>query len=294
MVPQGIRSKRKEDKVSNKRQVALVKHEFRPEILKSVADFETQMNKAGFDVIDVDSGEDFRAAELTVVFGGDGTILRAVEVTRKFDIPIIGINYGHVGFLAEAEPNTLTDVVHSIKNRLWTVDQRMTIDIVVHRPDGSVEHSWALNEVSIEKDARSRMIETDLAVDDREVSSFKADAVLVSTPTGSTAYNFSAGGPIVWPNVEAILFLPIAAHALFTRPMVVGPESKLDVQIRADDALVWCDGRRCLEAPAGTIVTAYRGEKAVRLARIHNTPFSGRLVAKFDLPVHGWRNRRED
>ncbi|WP_235001786.1 NAD kinase [Arcanobacterium ihumii] len=280
--------------MSNKRQVALVKHEFRPEILKSVADFETQMNKAGFDVIDVDSGEDFRAAELTVVFGGDGTILRAVEVTRKFDIPIIGINYGHVGFLAEAEPNTLTDVVHSIKNRLWTVDQRMTIDIVVHRPDGSVEHSWALNEVSIEKDARSRMIETDLAVDDREVSSFKADAVLVSTPTGSTAYNFSAGGPIVWPNVEAILFLPIAAHALFTRPMVVGPESKLDVQIRADDALVWCDGRRCLEAPAGTIVTAYRGEKAVRLARIHNTPFSGRLVAKFDLPVHGWRNRRED
>ncbi|MBM7825325.1 NAD+ kinase [Arcanobacterium pluranimalium] len=276
------------------RQVALVKHASRADILESVDAFETEMNAAGFEVIDIDSGADFSHAELVVVFGGDGTILRAVEETRAFDIPVIGINYGHVGFLAEAEPNSLSDLVQAISARRWTVDQRMTIDVTVRRPDGSQERSWALNETSIEKDARSRMIETDLAVDGRGVSSFKADAVLMSTPTGSTAYNFSAGGPIVWPNVEAILLVPIAAHALFTRPMVVGPASELDVQIRSDDALVWCDGRRCIEAPAGTVISVRRGEKSVRLARIHDTPFSGRLVAKFDLPVQGWRNRRED
>ena len=228
--------------------------------------------------------------ELMIVIGGDGTILKAAELVHGLEIPILGINYGHVGFLAEVDPSSQANVVAAIAHQDWHVEQRMTIDVSVQLPDGTTRTSWALNEASIEKSSGSRMIETDIGVDGKPVSSFKTDSVLISTPTGSTAYNFSAGGPIVWPNVQAMILTPIAAHALFTRPMVVGPDSWLDVQIRADNAHIWCDGRREIHAPQGSTVQVRRGIYPVLLARLSNDPFSQRLVKKLHLPVHGWRD----
>ena len=284
---------------STSRVVAIVTHESRDAVILSAQSFRNSLRAVGIDAQIVETRVQMEALadlELVVVIGGDGTILKAAELVRGMSIPIMGINYGHVGFLAEVDPSSQPEVVAAIKARKWSVEQRMTLDVTVYMPSGEQMTSWALNEISIEKGPGSRMIETDIGVDGRPVSSFKTDSVLLSTPTGSTAYNFSAGGPIVWPDVEAIVLTPVAAHALFTRPMVVGPSSWLEVQIRADDAMLWCDGRRRISAPVGAVVRAQKGEYPVYLARLSSDPFSERLVKKLQLPVHGWRggNRSEE
>ncbi|MDD7465899.1 MAG: NAD kinase [Actinomycetaceae bacterium] len=277
------------------RVIAILPHEKRLDVAALAKSFHQELQVYGVAAHIVHSRADVEALErpeLMVVLGGDGTILRAAELVRGLGVPILGINYGHVGFLAEVDPSSQADVVSAIVHSEWRTEQRMTIDVTVRHPDGDVITSWALNEASIEKSHGSRMIETDIGVDGEPVSSFKTDTVLLSTPTGSTAYNFSAGGPIVWPDVEAIVLTPIAAHALFTRPMVLGPHSWLDVQIRTDDALIWCDGRRRMSAPEGSSVHVEKGRYPVLLARLGDAPFSERLVKKLHLPVHGWRGQR--
>ncbi|PFG19449.1 NAD kinase [Serinibacter salmoneus] len=234
--------------------------------------------------------------ELVIVLGGDGTILRAAETVRGTDVPIIGINLGHIGFLAELDDTDLEQVVEQIAARDYTVERRMTVDVEVVGPDGATRTAWAVNEAAIEKAARERMIEMTVGVDGRALESFGADGVVLATPTGSTAYAFSAGGPVVWPDVEAMLLVPLSAHALFARPLVVGPDSVLEVELLARNgtaAVMWCDGRRSLDLAPGSRVTVRRGSHAVPIARLRPGPFSSRLVAKFDLPVHGWRGGRE-
>lgn len=255
--------------------------------LEAAADFFAQ---CGIDAVEISEQGDAQGAELIIVFGGDGTILYAAEFGRSLSIPILGINYGHVGFLNEADPDELERVIEQVAAGQWSSEDRMTIDVEVSYPDGRVERTWALNEAAVERATNSRMIAVDIGVDGRDLSAFKADTVVMSTATGSTAYNFSGGGPIVWPDVECMLLTPIAAHALFTRPLVVGPHSRLEVRIVEEDACLWCDGRRLLEAPVGSTITVVKGHYPVRLARLTNTPFSGRLVTKFQLPVRGWRD----
>ncbi|MDO5701604.1 MAG: NAD kinase [Bowdeniella nasicola] len=240
-------------------------------------------------------GEEHLAeSDVVLVLGGDGTILRAAEYLRGTSIPILGVNFGHVGFLAEADPESLSDVVTRLVKGDYEVEKRMALDIEVTTPDGRVMRDWALNELAIEKTQRARMVEVAIGIDDHPVSSFACDALVVSTPTGSTAYAFSGGGPVVWPNVEALLIVPIAAHALFARPMVVSPESQVQI-VMSDlgliDGEIWCDGRRALAAPVGSQVTITRSEQSVPLARLWTAPFSSRLVAKFKLPVHSWRQQ---
>ncbi|WP_026877019.1 NAD kinase [Jiangella gansuensis] len=233
-------------------------------------------------------------AELVVVIGGDGTILRGAEVARPSGTPILGVNLGHVGFLAEAEVDDLGFTVDHIVTRGYAVEERMTVDVTV-RHDGTVTaDNWALNEVSVEKASRERMLDLVAEIDGRAVSRWGCDGVVMATPTGSTAYAFSAGGPVVWPELEALLMVPISAHALFARPMVVSPSAELavTVQHRTPGAVLWCDGRRAVELPPGARVEVRRGEQPVRLARLHQAPFTDRLVAKFALPVEGWRGAR--
>ncbi|MFB9796985.1 NAD kinase [Arthrobacter citreus] len=230
--------------------------------------------------------------DLVMVLGGDGTILRAAELVRGTDVPLLGVNLGHVGFLAESERADLAQTVHWVVERAYTVEERMTIDVRVWFEDQLIAHTWALNEAAIEKSDRQRMLEVVVEVDARPISSFGCDGVVLATPTGSTAYSFSAGGPVVWPEVEALLIAPISAHALFSRPLVVAPTSILAVEIltRTDAAgVLWCDGRRSVELPPGARVEVTRSEIPVRLARTHATPFSERLVRKFQLPTQGWR-----
>lgn len=274
------------------RHVLIVRHEARPAALTAAEHVERELRAHGITPV---SGLSGPAPELVVVLGGDGTLLRAAELVRGRDIPLIGVNLGHVGFLAEAEPDGLGEVVQRVVARDYTVEERMTLDVEVHTPAGDVHRGWALNEATIEKVDRARMLELAIGVDGRGVSTFGCDAVVLATPTGSTAYAFSGGGPIVWPDVEALLMVPVAAHALFTRPLVVGPSSVLAAEVLERSmmpAVVWCDGRRRLPAPRGSHVEVRRGHRPVMLARLQATPFSGRLVAKFDLPLAGWRGGR--
>jgi NAD+ kinase len=229
--------------------------------------------------------------ELIIVLGGDGTLLRGAEFARASGVPMLGVNLGRVGFLAEAERDDLDKVVDRVATKEYEVEERMTIDVLV-RNDGHVVHvDWALNEASVEKQARERMIELVTEVDGRPVSRFGGDGVVCATPTGSTAYAFSAGGPVVWPEVEALLMVPISAHALFAKPLVTSPTSVLavEVQPQTPHGVLWCDGRRTVELPAGARVEVRRGAVPVRLARLHHASFTDRLVAKFALPVAGWR-----
>lgn len=229
--------------------------------------------------------------EVVLVLGGDGSLLRAAELARGHGAPLLGVNLGHVGFLAETEPEAIEQTVDHVLRRAYEVEERMTVDVVVRQGGSEVARSWALNEVSLEKVDRGRMIECLLEIEGRPLSRWSCDGVVCATPTGSTAYAFSAGGPIVWPDVEALLVVPISAHALFARPLMVSPAATVawEVQEATSAGLLTCDGRRAFDVPTGSRVEVVRGSEPVRLARIHAQPFGDRLVAKFGLPVEGWR-----
>jgi NAD+ kinase len=292
------------------RAVLLVAHTGRQEARDAAAEAVTLLRKAGLtvrmlaaetgelavaDAVAVEPGpEAARGCELVIVLGGDGTILRGAEIARPSGTPILGVNLGHIGFLAEAERDDLSYTVEHVVARNYEVEERMTIDVVV-RQDGEVAaRQWAVNEASVEKFSRERMLELVAEVDGRPISRWGCDGVVMATPTGSTAYAFSAGGPVVWPELEALLLVPISAHSLFARPLVVAPTSELAVTIQPGTAgaVLWCDGRRTVDLRPGARVEVVRGEQPVRLARLHRPPFTDRLVAKFALPVEGWRGSR--
>jgi NAD+ kinase len=277
------------------------------------------------------SAEAVEGTELVIVLGGDGALLRAAELSRPAGVPLFGVNHGHVGFLAEAEPDGLAVTVDQLVARQYLVEERMTIDVTVRGNGLLVASTWALNEATVEKAARERMVEVIIEIDGRPLSRWGCDGVVCSTPTGSTAYAYSAGGPIVWPEVDALLMVPIAAHALFARPLVVSPRSVLAVELMHEPneagahdqagadgpdgeqgaadgepgdadperAVLWCDGRRRFYLPPGARVEVRRGQLPVLLARVHGPAsppsdggeFTDRLVAKFGLPVAGWRGR---
>jgi NAD+ kinase len=230
--------------------------------------------------------------ELVIVLGGDGTILRAAELTRGCPVPLLGVNLGHVGFLAESEREDLTETVTRALARDYTVEERLTLNVRVKVNAEVVYETWALNEATVEKASRERMLEVVIEVDGRPLSSFGCDGVVMSTPTGSTAYSFSAGGPIVWPSVDALLLVPLSPHALFARPLVVAPDSFFAVEVLERNqgiGVLWCDGRRGYDLPPGARVVVKRSGVPVRLARLAQGPFTDRLVNKFNLPVSGWR-----
>src|ERR1022692_2662155 len=215
-------------------------------------------------------------AEMVLVIGGDGTLLRAAELARPAGVPLLGVNLGHVGFLAETEPDVLSDAVDHIVAGRYCVERRMTIDVTVRQNGAITATTWALNEATVEKAARERMLDLVTEVDGRPLSRWGCDGVVFATPTGSTAYAFSAGGPVVWPDVEALLLVPISAHALFAGPMVVSPESVLAAEVigatgsqgEKSGAVLWCDGRRTVNLPPGARVEVRRGAQPVFLARL--------------------------
>ncbi|MGB9011900.1 MAG: NAD kinase [Aeromicrobium sp.] len=289
------------------RSVLILVHSTRLEAARVAVDFAGAMQSEGIEIVVLDTDatvlkeaglEQMHVTasappecELAVVFGGDGTILRAAESCRGTEIPVLGVNLGHVGFLAEADAEDISHVVRGVVDLTYSVEERLTVDVSVTVRGDVVATNWALNEASVEKAARERMLELVVEIDDRPVSRWGCDGVVCATPTGSTAYNFSAGGPIVWPEVAALLMVPISAHALFARPMVVSPDSTLAIEVVSEQSsgVLWCDGRRAADLPMWARVEVVKGHAPVRLARLGNSPFADRLVRKFDLPVAGWR-----
>jgi NAD+ kinase len=263
-------------------------------VVRVLADEADDLDIPGADVVPADSTA-AGGAEIVMVFGGDGTFLRAAELAHVTDAALMGVNLGRVGFLAETEPEAVEETLVAIEKCEYSVEERLALQVDVLDGGGTVVGStWALNEVSVEKAQRSRVLDVVLAIDGRPLTSFGCDGILCATPTGSTAYAFSAGGPVVWPDVEALLLVPSNAHALFARPLVTSPNSVLSVAVPADGnrSRVSADGRRVVEVPDGGRVDVRRADRPVRIARVHASTFGDRLVAKFGLPVRGFRDAR--
>ena len=231
---------------------------------------------------------DLPQLEVAIVLGGDGTMLRAAEVANERDIPLLGVNLGHVGFLSEVERTKTSDVIDALVNKSYVIDPRITLGYTVERDGVIVASGWALNEVTVERE-KATMVELFLEIDSRPISRWGCDGLICSTPTGSTAYAFSAGGPILWPEVDALVVLPISAHALFSRPLVISPTSKIAVVIESSEAFLSADALRKFALQRGDRVVVTKNPRIIKLAHLKNTLFSDRLVAKFKLPVEGWR-----
>jgi NAD+ kinase len=226
--------------------------------------------------------------EVGVVLGGDGTTLRAAEVAQERGIALLGVNLGHVGFLSEVENSKVSEVIDALLEKSYVIDPRITLGYSVYRNGNLVDTGWALNEVTVERE-KATMVELFLEIDNRPISRWGCDGLICSTPTGSTAYAFSAGGPIVWPEVDALVVLPISAHALFSRPLVIAPTSQIAVVIESNEAFLSADALRKFHLLQGDRVVVTKNPRIIKLAHLKNTVFSDRLVAKFKLPVEGWR-----
>lgn len=280
------------------RSVAFLVNPSRPEAISAAGELAPLLFSAGFSLytisdIDIEGIKKVAAAdlpeiELAVVLGGDGTILRAAEVTLARKIPLLGINLGHVGFLAEVNRPKIKAIAQSIIEKSYVSENRMVLQFEIERGGKVVSNGWALNEVTVERDATT-MVELFVEIDRRPLSHWGCDGVICSTPTGSTAYAFSAGGPVLWPEIEALVLLPISAHALFSRPMVVSPKSEIIITVESSAALLSADALRKTPLQLGDRVIITRDERTIKLSHVSSTLFTDRLVAKFKLPIEGWR-----
>ncbi|MCL2848885.1 MAG: NAD kinase [Micrococcales bacterium] len=277
------------------RRALVVRHTGRPEAVAATEVVLTELAATGIEPVLAAhnaAAADLPSFELAVVLGGDGTILRAAELTRGTGVPILGVNLGRFGFLAEIEPDDVADAVHRLAAGDYEVEERCTVELTLTTAGGQRTDGWAMNEVSLEKAQPSRMLDIGIEVDHHRLERFGCDGVIVATPTGSTAHAFSAGGPVVWPDVTGMIVVPLGAHALFARPLVVGPSSVVTVLVlehSATAAVLTCDGHRTLHVAIGDRIEVRSSEVPVRLARLSPAPFSTRLVHKYALPVDGWR-----
>jgi NAD+ kinase len=288
----------------------LVAHTGRPDVDITARKVAATLAEAGIDLVastdesrelglnrfePTDDGDGATASiEMVLAIGGDGTLLRAAEQARPLSAPVLGINRGRVGFLTEVDVDHVDAGLQAIIDQRYRVSSRMTVQVSVEHEGRFVTAGWALNEISVEKVSRERILDVVVEVDGHGVSAYGCDGVLCATPTGSTAYTFSAGGPVLWPGVDALLVAPSNAHALFARSLVVSPESTVTVHIdpAGPSAILVCDGRRTQEIPPGSRVHVCKGDKPVTLVRLGDQTFTDRLVRKFKLPVHGWRDQR--
>ena len=280
------------------RSLALLVNPSRSEAIAAASELVPLLTAAGFSLFTISdisipsvtsvSATELPDIELAVVLGGDGTILRAAEITLARKIPILGINLGHVGFLAEVDRPSISAIATSIIDKSYVSENRMVLSFDVERDGKIVSSGWALNEVTVERDATT-MVELFVEIDRRPLSHWGCDGVICSTPTGSTAYAFSAGGPVLWPEIEALVLLPISAHALFSRPMVVSPKSEIIITVESTAALLSADALRRIPLQAGDRVIITRDDRTIKLSHVSATLFTDRLVAKFKLPIEGWR-----
>ncbi len=278
---------------ANRRTAEIVAEQFaRAGVHIRALDVEADDFSKGLSIVSADDNA-AKGVDLVFVLGGDGTLLRAAELARPAGVPVLGVNLGRVGFLAEADSDDLDVAVRRVLDGKFHVDERMTLEVVATHDGEEIARTWALNEASVEKSSRERILDVLIEVDGRPVSAFGCDGVLCATPTGSTAYAFSAGGPVIWPDVQAMLVVPSNAHAMFARPLVVSPSSSVAMEVDpgGHPAVLFCDGQRTFDLPAGSRVAVSAGSEPVRLVRLWDGPFTDRLVKKFGLPVQGWRSR---
>lgn len=220
-----------------------------------------------------------------VSLGGDGTMLRAVDLVSAGDVPVMGVNLGRLGFLAEVEPPGLADALARALAGDVTISERMLLEVVVARAGGGESHWLALNEAVLEKTHSGRLVRVGVAVNGAYFATYAADGVIVATPTGSTAYSFSARGPIISPSHRCLLVTPVSPHMLFDRALVLGPAETLDLEVvgeREVDLVV--DGREVCALVPGDVVRCTAAERSAKIMGLGARDFHQLLKAKFGLP----------
>lgn len=213
-----------------------------------------------------------RESDVVVAIGGDGTILTAARTVGLQGVPILGVNLGTLGFLAETIPENLFLAMEKVENGSYEIEERMLVKARVGKR-GKWHH--ALNDFVIEKGGFSRVIELNVRISDHFVGSYTADGLIVSTPTGSTAYSLSAGGPIVNPTMKALIATPICPHSLAVRPLIIGADEFLTVQVYSDRemATLTIDGQRGCRIRSGAVVTAVMAKRPIKLVRVDQRSF---------------------
>ena len=278
------------------KKIALVVHPTRPAAIKFANNLAAEFLKKDIEVVsnhpDLLAGSkaiaEISDISAVIVLGGDGTILRAAEIVKGHEVPIIGINLGNVGFLAEISEPSIAEIVKAVDSGSIHREPRLTLKYEIIRNGSVISQGWALNEVVVERSS-TRMLELFVQIDGRPLSKWGCDGVICATPTGSTAYAFSAGGPVVWPEVSALVLLPLAAHALFSRPMVVSPECEIVIDVLSNDAQISADGLSQEEIQLSDRIVITKEKAKIQLAYVNAGNFTDRLVAKFKLPIEGWR-----
>jgi len=263
--------------------VGFVVHAGRPAAVEAADELRAALTAQGVRAVNVD--EVATDVDLVVAVGGDGTFLRAAYVAARVGSPVLGVKVGRLGFLTEVEPPSAVALVLEALDGRAPVEERLAV--VAEAADGaSFPPQWAMNEIMVEKRARHRLIRLKVAVDGEYVTTFSADGVIVATPTGSTAYSFSARGPIVSPDVACLVVTPIAAHMVFDRSFVLGAGRVVTLEVVGDEpGLVSADGRETQEIPVGTEVRIRASERPARLVRRDDAAgFLTRVRDKFDLP----------
>lgn len=224
-------------------------------------------------------------AELVFVLGGDGTMLRAAALVRERGTPLLGVNLGRLGFLTQVERDDLAGALEKIIDDGFDVEERMTLEGEVLSGDEVVERLWALNDVIVEKLSPGRLIKLGVAFADVPFTTFACDGLIIATPTGSTAYSFSAHGPVVSPDLDCLVFTPVSSHGLFDRSIVVAPHETISITVLPDpDAVsLVIDGRKAIELTPGMEMRVHTGATRARLARVAAVPFWSLVRTKFGL-----------
>jgi NAD+ kinase len=254
--------------------VAMVVHDGKAGALEMAADLRGFFEERGIEVAEED-------ADLVVSLGGDGTMLRAAQIAHSQNAPLLGVNLGALGYLTEIDAGKEKDALERIFNGEFEIEERVML-----RCEIGGEHLVALNEVLVERSSRYRLVRLQVRIGGERLAAFNADGVLVATPTGSTAYALSAGGPIVSPKAQCLVVVPVSAHMIFSRPFVLSAEEVVEVTVDQDsgDAYLSADGAIGRELPAGSTVIVRRDERPLRLIRVEGPGFIERLRIKLDLP----------
>ncbi len=268
--------------------VAFVVHEGRASAVETAEKLRHDLGEEGVATELARGPDDVREnpPDLVVSVGGDGTFLRAARVAAEADCPVLGVKVGRLGFLTEIEPGpSALELVRNALEGRSRVEERLAV--IAESENGiSFPAQWAMNEIMVEKWTRHRLVRLAVHVDSEYVTTFSADGVIVATPTGSTAYSFSARGPIVSPHVECLILTPIAAHMVFDRSFVLGAEQVVVLEVVGDEpGVLSADGREGIELPVGSRVRILAAPRPARLVAKDDGPgFLTRVRDKFDLP----------
>jgi NAD+ kinase len=265
--------------------VGFIVHEGRAAAVDAAAALDAALRSDGVDVVRGPDADERARPELIVTVGGDGTFLRGAHVAAELDCPVLGVKVGRLGFLTEVEPAEALGLIRDALSGTAAIEERLA---ATARSEGGTPflRQWALNEIMVEKRARHRLVRLAVEVDGEYVTTFSADGVVVATPTGSTAYSFSARGPIVSPDVACLVLTPIAAHMVFDRSFVLGAHQQVTLEVVGDEpGLLSADGRESVELPVGSRARIEAAERPARLVRRTDAPpFLARVRDKFELP----------